>query len=63
MKTKQEIVTKLYEVRQDDRLLLPTATILENAPLALEQLVLETWRDALRWVLSNNDKKARHAKK
>ncbi len=48
---KSAIQKKLDEVQADERLSYPTATIAENAPLALEQLTLETWRSALRWVL------------
>lgn len=48
---KAAIQKKLDEVQADERLSYPTATIQENAPLALEQLALETWRSALRWVL------------
>lgn len=49
--SKSAIQKKLDEVQADERLSYPTATIRENAPLALEQLALETWRSALHWVL------------
>lgn len=48
---KSAIQKKLDEVQADERLSYPTSTIAENAPLALEQLALETWVSALRWVL------------
>ncbi|RJP53332.1 MAG: hypothetical protein C4583_04965 [Anaerolineaceae bacterium] len=48
---RKAVQKKLDEVLADERLSYPSATIVENAPLALEQLTLETWRSALRWVL------------
>ena len=51
MKTEAEIVEKLSEIEQDERLGYKTATIAINAPLALIQLSLETKRDLLRWIL------------
>ncbi len=52
MKTKAEIKKRLCRVEQDERINYPRATIVENAPLALIQLWLETERDLLKWVLS-----------
>ena len=52
MKTKQEIETKLKEIKADKRLGYPTATIVENAVLALTQLSLEKQRNTLEWVLN-----------
>lgn len=51
MRTQQEIENKLNQIMSDDRLTYPSATVFENAPLALIQLELETKRDVLRWVL------------
>ena len=51
MKTKKEIEKKMKEIEADKRINYPTATISENAPLALIQLHLETQRDVLKWVL------------
>ena len=54
MKTENEIREKLEEITKDERLGYKTATIVENAPLALIQLSLETKRDVLKWVLDKN---------
>ena len=51
MKTKKEIEKKMKEIEADKRINYPTATISENAPLALIQLHSETQRDILKWVL------------
>jgi hypothetical protein len=51
MKTEQELRAKLKEVESDARLGYTPATIVENAPLALIQLELETKRDLLKWIL------------
>ena len=52
MKTVKDIIDdKLNEIVSDERLSYPTATIVENAPLALIQLELSTKRDTLLWVL------------
>jgi len=51
MKTKQEIKDWLDKQMADDRLTYPCATVFENAPLALEQLVLETRIHTLQWAL------------
>lgn len=56
MKNEKEIRDQLNKIRSDERLSYPTATIVENAPLALIQLDLEAKIDALEWVL--NEKKA-----
>lgn len=47
MKTQAQI----EEVMADERLGYPTATVFENAPLAMVQLELETKRDLLREIL------------
>lgn len=54
LKTENEIREKLEEITKDERLGYKTATIVENAPLALIQLSLETKRDVLKWVLDKN---------
>lgn len=51
MRSIEELVSKLEEVMEDERLHYPTATIVENAPLALIQLQLKTERDMLCWIL------------
>lgn len=51
MRTREEIRARLETVLADERLGYKTATVRENAPLALIQLELETQRDVLRWVL------------
>lgn len=51
MKTERDIITRLALLKDDSRLRRPSATILENAPLALIQLELETRIHALEWVL------------
>jgi len=42
-------------MKADERLGYPTATIVENAPLALIQLSLQTKINALRWALEEID--------
>ena len=51
MKTIEEIKKELNRAKGDERLKSPTATIVENAPLALIQLELETTIRVLKWVL------------
>lgn len=51
MKTEKEIRDKIGELRADNRLKQPPATIDINAPLALIQLELETKIAALEWCL------------
>lgn len=51
MKNEKEVKKKLKKIESDERLSYPTATIVENAPLALIQLELEMKRDTLKWVL------------
>lgn len=51
MKTKKEIKAALTAIESDKRLSYKTATIVENAPLALIQLELETQQATLKWVL------------
>ena len=45
------IKEKLKEIESDERLSYPIATVIENAPLALIQLDLETKRNTLKWIL------------
>ncbi len=51
MKTKKEIEEKLAEIKSDERLGYPPATVDINAPLALIQLSIESQIDILKWVL------------
>jgi hypothetical protein len=51
MRTIEEIKVKLQELKSDDRLKSPCATVFENAPLALIQLELEMKILTLEWVL------------
>ena len=51
MKTKKEITDKIKELKANNKLKQPTATIAINAPLALCQLELESEIKALEWVL------------
>jgi len=53
MKTKTEILLMIKELESDDRLSYNSATITENAPLALIQLELETKIHTLYWVLNS----------
>ena len=54
MKTKKQIQAQLDKILADERLHYPTATVLNNAPLALIQTSLETQRDILSWVLKDD---------
>lgn len=54
MKTEEQIRAKIEELQADDRLSYPTATVIENAGLALVQLELETKIATLKWVLKDN---------
>lgn len=51
MRTQAEIEARLAEVLADERLNYPPADTDTNAALALTQVLLESWRNALRWVL------------
>ncbi len=53
MKTKKEIEEKLADIKSDERLGHPPATIDSNAPLALIQLSMECKIDILKWVLAS----------
>lgn len=52
MKSKKQIINKIKELSNDERLSYPTATIIENAPLALIQLELECKIAILKWILT-----------
>ncbi|MBT6051745.1 MAG: hypothetical protein HOG49_33495 [Candidatus Scalindua sp.] len=56
MKTKKEIQDKLKELKGDERLGYPAATVFANAPLALIQLGLESEIGILKWVLKDKEK-------
>ena len=51
MKSEEQILNKLAELKSDSRLTQPSASIQINAPLALIQLELESNIGALEWVL------------
>jgi hypothetical protein len=54
MRTETEIIDALEMIKKKDVLNQPTATIEENAPLALMQLAWESWVKALKWVLAES---------
>lgn len=54
---RRAIEDALAEVENDERLGYPTATVVENAPLALIQCGLDSQRRALKYVLMVLDKK------
>lgn len=54
MRTKDEVTEKLRELKSDERLGYPYATIAENAPLALVQTSLKSQARALRWILDGD---------
>jgi hypothetical protein len=51
MKTITEIKAAIAEIDADERYHYPTATVFENAPLALIQLGMRQKAEALAWVL------------
>lgn len=53
---REKVEGALAEIEQDERLGYPTATVFENAPLALIQCGLESQRRALKYVLMALDK-------
>lgn len=57
MKTEEQLTIRLRELEADERLYYKTATIIENAPLALHQLAGEVESRTLRWVLGMPVKK------
>lgn len=57
MKNEIEILKKLKEIKDDERLSYPSANVEINAPLALIQISLEGQISILKWVL---DGKALH---
>lgn len=54
---RKSVEDALAEIEDDERLGYPTATVVENAPLALIQCGLENQRRALKYVLMVLDKK------
>ncbi len=54
---REEVEGALAEIEEDERLGYPTATVVENAPLALIQCGLDSQRRALKYVLMALDKK------
>lgn len=51
MRTEAEIRARLAEIDADERYHYPTATVFENAPLALIQMGMKAEAGALAWVL------------
>jgi len=51
MKTEAEILKKIAEIKADERLSYPSATVFANAPLALIQMSMKAELNALEWVL------------
>jgi hypothetical protein len=51
MRSKKEIMEKIEEFEMNENLSCPTASVFRNAPLALEQLALQSKIQALKWVL------------
>lgn len=51
MQSEHAIRAMLNQIESDERLGYPSATIFENAPLALHQLAQETKINILKWVL------------
>jgi len=51
MKTAKEIRAEIERLEKDERYQACAATIVENAPLALIQVEIESHIRALRWVL------------
>jgi hypothetical protein len=56
MRSEKEIREKLQDIESDQSFREPCATVIENAPLALIQNTMETWQNALRWVVATRDK-------
>jgi len=56
MRKKKVIEKMLAVLESDERLKYPTATIVENAPLALIQLEMESKISVLKWVLNKGGK-------
>ncbi len=51
MSTREEVEAMVKEIKTDERLAAPPATVTVNAPLALIQLELQTKLRTLNWVL------------
>ena len=54
MKNRKEIIKKIKELLNDERIQYPLATVQENAPLAFVQVEIKTWVRALSWVLGGH---------
>jgi len=54
MISKEKILEKIDELKNDERMSYPTANIRTNAPLALIQLSMGSKISALEWVLGNS---------
>lgn len=51
MRTKKEIINKIKELEEDERMGYKRASVFSNAPLALIQLSIQTKIDSLKWTL------------
>ena len=51
MRTEKEIRAEIKRITDDERFHYPCATIIENVPLALIQLEMETRLSVLSWVI------------
>ena len=51
MRTESEIRAEMREIEEDARMYYRTATVRENAPLALVQMSQETKHQVLSWIL------------
>jgi hypothetical protein len=51
MKTETQILNRIAELKSDERLSYPAATVFANAPLALTQMGLEAELHCLEWIL------------
>lgn len=58
MREEKTIKKMLKRLEADERLKYPTATIVENAPLALIQLEMESKIGVLKWVLHKEEVKS-----
>ena len=54
MRSENNIIKKINDLKSDERMSYPSANIQINAPLALIQLSIESKISALEWALGNN---------
>lgn len=62
MKTESSIRNRIATLLGDDRLHYRSATVFENAPLALIQIQMETEINVLSWILEEPPPKIKRAK-